>query len=85
MADAGTCKVGATPVPFIHNNNNAHRILIGKPEGNRPLGRLRSRWEDNIKMDFREIVWEAVGWIHLTQDTDRWHTIVNTLIYLRVL
>jgi hypothetical protein len=47
---------------------NAYRILVGKPEGKRPLGRRRCRWEDNIKMDLREIWWEAVDWSNQTQD-----------------
>jgi hypothetical protein len=46
---------------------NAYRILIGKPEGKRPLGNSRHRWEDNIKMDLREIVLEGMDWIHLTR------------------
>jgi hypothetical protein len=49
---------------------NILKILVGKPEGNRPLGRPRRRWEDNIRMDVREIVWEGVDWIHLAQDMD---------------
>jgi hypothetical protein len=49
---------------------NAHRILVGKPEGNRPLGRPRRRWVDNIKMDLREIGRDGVNWIELAQDMD---------------
>jgi hypothetical protein len=49
---------------------NVHKILVGKPEGNRPLGRITSGWEDNIKMDLREMKWKVVDWIHLPQDRD---------------
>jgi hypothetical protein len=47
-------------------------ILFGKPEGKRPLGRSRHRWEDNIRLDLREVGWEGVDWIHLAQDRDHW-------------
>jgi hypothetical protein len=50
---------------------NAFRILVGKPEGKRPLGRLRRRWEDNIRMDLREKGWGGMDWIDLAQDTDQ--------------
>jgi hypothetical protein len=50
---------------------NANKILVGKPEGKRPLGRHRCRREDNIRMDLREIGWEGVDWIHLGQDRDQ--------------
>jgi hypothetical protein len=63
---------------------NAYRILVGKPEGKRPLGRPRRRWVDNIKMDFREIGWDGVDWIELAQDRDQWRTLVNTVMNLRV-
>jgi hypothetical protein len=49
---------------------NAYNILVGKPEGKRPGGRRRSRWEDNIRMDLREIGWEVVDWMRLAQDRD---------------
>jgi len=49
---------------------NAYNILVGKPEGERPLGRHRHKWEDNIRKDLREIGWEGVVWMHLTQDRD---------------
>jgi hypothetical protein len=51
---------------------NAHRILVGEPDGKRPLGRPRRRWVDNIKMDLREIGWGGMGWINLAQDRDQW-------------
>jgi hypothetical protein len=63
---------------------NAYRILVGKPGGKRPLGRPRRRWVNNIKMDLREIGWDGVDWIDLTQDRDRWRALVNTVLNLRV-
>jgi hypothetical protein len=51
---------------------NAYRILVGKPEGKRPLGRLRRRWEDNIKMDLRDIGYCVMDWIDLAQDRNHW-------------
>jgi hypothetical protein len=61
----------------------AYNILVGRPEGRRPLGRPRRRWED-IKMDLREIRFGDVDWIHLAQDRDRWRALVNTVMNLRV-
>jgi len=63
---------------------NAFSILVGKPEGKRPLGRRRHRWEDNIRMDRREIVLEGVDWIHLTQDRYQWRVPVNAVMNLWV-
>jgi hypothetical protein len=62
---------------------NAYRILVGKPEGKRPLGRPRHRWEDNIKMDLREIGWGGMGRINLTQDRDWCMVLVKTVINIR--
>jgi hypothetical protein len=62
----------------------AYNILVGRPEGRRPLGRPRRRWEDNIMMDLREIWFGAVDWIHWAQDSDRWRALVNTVMNLRV-
>jgi hypothetical protein len=62
----------------------AYNILVGRPEGRRPLGRPRRRWEDNIKMDLGEIGFWDVDWIDLAQDTDRWRALVNTVMNLRV-
>jgi hypothetical protein len=59
-------------------------ILVGKPEGKRPLGRPRSRWEDNIRIDLREMGWEGVDWMNVTQDRDQWWILVNTVMNLRV-
>ena len=60
-----------------------HRVLVGKPEGKRPLGRSRRRWEDNIKMDLRE-VGGGGGWMELAQNKERWRALVNTLMNFRV-
>ena len=60
-----------------------HRVLVGKPEGKRPLGRPRRRWEDNIKMDLREVGGDG-DWMELAQDRDRWQALVNTVMNLRV-
>jgi hypothetical protein len=59
---------------------NAYRILVGKPERKRSLGRPRRRWEDNIKMDLREIGWGCTDWIDLAQDRDLWRALVNTIM-----
>jgi hypothetical protein len=56
-----------------------HRVLIGKPEGKRPLGRPRRRWEDNIKMDLQEVGRGRGDWMELAQDMDRWQTLVGTV------
>jgi hypothetical protein len=58
---------------------NAYNMLVGKAEG-KPLGRLRHRREDNIRMHFREIVWEGVNWMHLAQDTDQWWVVLNKVM-----
>jgi hypothetical protein len=58
-------------------------ILVGRPEGRRPLGRPMHRWEDNIKMDLREKEFGDVDWINLAQDRDRWRALVNTVMNLR--
>jgi hypothetical protein len=62
----------------------AYNILVGRPEGRRPLGRPRRRWEDNIKMDLRDIGFGDVDWIHWTQDRGKWRVLVNTVMNLRV-
>jgi hypothetical protein len=64
--------------------SGAYNILVGRPEGRRPLGRPRRRWEDNIKMDLRELGFGDVDWIHWAQDRDRWRALVNTVMNLRV-
>jgi hypothetical protein len=62
----------------------AYNILVGRPEGRRPLGRPRYRWEDNIKMDLREIGFGDVDWVHWAENRDRWWALVNMVTYLRV-
>jgi hypothetical protein len=62
----------------------AYNILAGWPEGRRPLGRPRRRWEDNIKMDLMEIGFWDVDWIHCAQDRDRWRALANTVMNLLV-
>jgi hypothetical protein len=58
--------------------------LVAKPEGKRPLGRARRRWEDNIRMDLREIGWAGMDWIDVARDRDQWRALVNTVMNLRV-
>jgi hypothetical protein len=59
-------------------------MLVGMPEGKRPLGGTRRRWVDNIKMDLREIGWGGMDWIDLAQDRDQWRALLNALMNLRV-
>jgi hypothetical protein len=68
----------------MREKRNAYRILVGKPEGNRPLGRPRCRRGDSIKIDHREIGWDGMDWISLAQDRDQWKALVNTVMNLRV-
>jgi hypothetical protein len=63
---------------------NAYRILLGKPEGRRPLGRPRRSWVDNIKMDLREIEWDGMDWIDPAEDRDQWRALVIAVMNLRV-
>jgi hypothetical protein len=63
---------------------NAYRILLGKPEGKRPLGKPRCRYVDYIKKDLGEIGWDGMDWIELAQDRDQWRALVNTVMNLRV-
>jgi hypothetical protein len=58
-------------------NINVYKIVAGKPEWKRPLSMLRCRWEENIKMDLREIWWKVVDWTPLAQDKEQWHVLVN--------
>jgi hypothetical protein len=66
-------------------NRRVYKVLLGKPEGKRPLGRPRRRWGDGIGMDLREIGLGGVDWIRLAQDRDRWRAVVNAVMNLRVL
>jgi hypothetical protein len=79
-----TSSDGRTHVARMGEKRNAYRILVGMPEGKRPLGRQRRRWVDNIKLDLREIVWDGMDWIGLAQDRDRWRAPVSTVMNIRV-
>jgi len=61
-----------------------YRVLVGTPEGKRPLGRPRRRWEDNIKVDLQEVGCGGMDWIELAQDRDRWRALVTAVMNLRV-
>ena len=61
-----------------------YRVLVGKPEGKRPLGRHRRRWEDNTKMALQEVGCGGMDWVDLAQDRDRWRAFVNAVMNLRV-
>jgi hypothetical protein len=63
---------------------NAYRIVVGKQEGERTLGRPRQRWEDNIKINLREIGWGHMVWIHLAQNRNKWQALVNTVANFQV-
>jgi len=71
-------------VARMGERRGAYRILMGKPEGNRPLGRPRRRWEDNIKMDLQEVGCGGTDWVELAEDRDRWRALVNAVINLWV-
>jgi hypothetical protein len=68
----------------MEEKRNAYRILVGKPEGRRPLGRPRRRWVDNVKIDLSVIGWDGVDWVDLAQDRDKWRALVNTVMNSRV-
>jgi hypothetical protein len=72
--------------PYSTNGEkrNAYRLLVGKSEGKRPLGRPRRRWVDNIRMDLGETGWGDVDWIDLAKDRNRWRALVNSVLNLRV-
>jgi len=70
---------------FIFNKRRGvYRVLMGKPEGKRPVGRPRRRWVDNIRMDLQEVGCGYMPWIGLAQDRDRWRTLVSAVMNLRV-
>ena len=75
--------IWAGHVVRMGKGRGVHRVLVGKPEGKGPLGRPRRRWEDNIKMDLRE-VGGGEDWMELAQDRDRWRALVNTVMNFRV-
>ena len=68
----------------MEQSRNAYRVLVGKPEGKRPLGRLRRRWEDNIRIDLREVGCVPGEWIDLAGDRDQWRAYVKAVMNLRV-
>jgi hypothetical protein len=71
-------------VARMREEKSAYGILVGKPEGKRPLGRIRRRREDNIKMDLRGIEWGGIDWIDLARNRDQWRALVNTVMNLQV-
>jgi hypothetical protein len=79
--------------PIINNTitivtlekRTAYRLLVGKPEGKRPLGRPRCRWVDNVRMYLGEVGWGDVDWIGLVKDRNRWRAVVNSVLNLRFL
>jgi hypothetical protein len=70
-------------VEHIGEKRHAYRTFLGKPEGRRPLGRPRRRWEDNITMDLRDAGWGGMAWIHLSLDRDQWQALVNITMNLQ--
>jgi hypothetical protein len=72
-----TCSAGG-------EERGVYRVLVGKSEGKRPLGRLRRRWEDNIRMDLQEVECGDMDWIGLAQDRNRWQELVNLVMNIRV-
>jgi hypothetical protein len=68
----------------MREESGVYRVLVGKPERKRPLGRPRRRWEDNIRMDLWEVGCGVMDWIGLAQDKDRWRTLVNAVMNLPV-
>ena len=71
-------------VARMRERRGVYKILVGKPEGKRPLGRPRRRWEDNIKMDIQDVGYGGMNWIELGQDRYRWRAFVSTVMNLRV-
>jgi hypothetical protein len=74
----------AEHVARVGEGKGVHRVSVGKPEGLRPLGRPRRRWEGNIKANLQEVVCGGIDWIELAQDRDRWRTLVNAVMNLRI-
>jgi hypothetical protein len=71
-------------VACIGQMRNAYKVLVGKPESKRPLGRTRRKWAYNIRTGLREIEWRGENWIHLTQEMDQWRALANAVMNLRV-
>ena len=76
--------IWAGHVARMEEGRGVHRVLVGKPEGKRPFGRPRRRWEDNIKMDLQEEGYGGMDWIELAQNRDRWRALVNVVMNLQV-
>ena len=68
----------------MEEGRGVHKVLVGKPDGKRPLGRPRYKWEDNIKMDLKEVGRDYGDWMELTQDWDRWRALVSKVMNFRV-
>jgi hypothetical protein len=64
----------------VGEERKLYKVLVGKPEGKRPLGRPRRRWENGIRIDLRETDWEDVEWVPLAQDRDQWRAVVNAVM-----
>jgi hypothetical protein len=71
-------------VARVEERKNVYRVLVRNPEGKRPVGTRRHKWDDDIKVDLREIVWGGMDWIDLAEDRDQWRALVNTIMNLRV-
>ena len=71
-------------VARMEQSRNSYRVLMGKPEGKRPFGKIRRRWEDNIKMDLREVGCDPGEWIDLAEDRDHWRAYIRAVMNLRV-
>ena len=86
MGNLTSCKPvsWAGHVAHMGEERGAYRVLVGKLEGRRPLGRPRHRWVDNTRMDLLEVGCEYMDWIGLAQDRDRWRTLVSAVMKLRV-
>jgi len=74
----------ARHVALMRERRGVYRVLVGEPEGKRPLGRPRPRWEDNIKTDLQEVGCRVVDWMELAQDRESWRELVNAVMNLRV-
>jgi len=77
-------RTGSGAHPVYGCGEGVYRVLVGKPEGKRPLGRPRRRWVDNIRLDLQVVGCGYMDWIGLAQDRDRWRTLVSAVMYLRV-
>jgi hypothetical protein len=76
--------IWAGHVAGTEERRSTYRVLVGKPEGKRPFGIPRRRWDDNIKMNLQEVGWECMDWVDLAQDRDRWRAFVTAAMKLWV-